>query len=153
MDPIWKKLNFKAQPVIYCFDPPKSFKKVLTGAPVDTLLQDTLPEEADLQFVLCFVTQQQQIDDWVPKIAKRLDGDAHVWFAYPKKSSKNYTCDFDRDHGWQIMGNFDLEPVRMVSIDSDWSALRFRKVEFIKKMTRRKSMALSKAGKEKSSGK
>jgi len=28
------------------------------------------------------------------------------------------------------------EPVRQVAIDEDWSALRFRKVEQIKKMTR-----------------
>ena len=29
-----------------------------------------------------------------------------------------------------------FEPVRMVAIDEDWSALRFRRAEFIKTMTR-----------------
>jgi hypothetical protein len=37
----------------------------------------------------------------------------------------------------------------MVSIDDDWSALRFRKVDFIKTMKRREGMVLSKEGKAK----
>ncbi len=35
----------------------------------------------------------------------------------------------------------------MVAIDEDWSALRFRRAEFIKTMKRDASHALSKAGK------
>ena len=57
-----------------------------------------------------------------------------MWIAYPKKSSTRYTC--DRDRGWEGMGEAGFDPVRMVAIDEDWSALRFRRVEFIKKMTR-----------------
>ena len=34
------------------------------------------------------------------------------------------------------MGAAGFEPVRMVAIDEDWSALRFRRAEFIKTMTR-----------------
>ncbi len=67
---------------------------------------------------------------------------------YPKGSSKKYSCDFNRDTGWDIMGQYDLESVRAVAIDEDWSALRFRKVDFIKTM-KRKFEALSEKGKEK----
>ncbi len=45
------------------------------------------------------------------------------------------------------LGAAGFEPVRMVAIDEDWSALRFRRVEHIKKMTR--SFAMTDAGKEK----
>ena len=41
----------------------------------------------------------------------------------------------------------------MVAIDEDWSALRFRRVEFIKKMTRRKSMTISEVRMTKTKGK
>ena len=63
-----------------------------------------------------------------------------------KKSSKNYKCDFERDSGWDILGEHGFEPVRIVAIDEDWSALRFRRVEFIKKISRRKSMTISEVG-------
>jgi hypothetical protein len=75
------------------------------------------------------------------------------WWAYPKGSSKNYKCDFNRDTGWQIMGKLGYESVRMVAIDEDWSALRFRKVEFVKIMTRDKSWVLTEEGKRKTKNK
>jgi len=59
-----------------------------------------------------------------------------VWFAYPKGSSKKYTSQINRDNGWAVLGKAGFEPVRMVAIDEDWSAVRFRRVEFIKTMTR-----------------
>lgn len=39
-----------------------------------------------------------------------------------------------------------------VSIDEDWSALRFRRVDYIKTMTRNIAGAISAAGKEKTTG-
>lgn len=47
------------------------------------------------------------------------------------------------------MGEYELEGVRMVAIDQDWSSVRFRKVEYIKTMKRRESFALSTTGKKK----
>jgi hypothetical protein len=72
-----------------------------------------------------------------------------VWFAYPKQSSKKYTCEFNRDSGWAELGKAGFEPVRMVAIDADWSAVRFRRVDFIKSLTRPAEYALSAGGKAK----
>ena len=66
-----------------------------------------------------------------------------MWLAYPKGSSKRYTCVFTRDTGWASMGEAGFEPVRMIAIDEDWSALRFRRAEFIKTMTRAAEHRLS----------
>jgi hypothetical protein len=41
-----------------------------------------------------------------------------------------------------------FEPVSNISIDGDWTALRFRRVEFIKTMARHVAGAMSDAGKE-----
>jgi hypothetical protein len=46
------------------------------------------------------------------------------------------------------LGTLNLEPVRQVAIDEDWSALRFRRVEHIKSMKRRSSMRISPEGKK-----
>lgn len=63
-------------------------------------------------------------------------------------TSKNYKCDFNRDSGWTSLGKYNLEPVRQVAIDDDFSALRFRKVEFIKTITRRDCFAITKEAKK-----
>ena len=72
--------------------------------------------------------------------------DSIVWFCYPKKSSKAYSSDLSRDHGFYALGTVGFEPVSSVSIDENWTALRFRRVEFIKSLLR-KGGALSDEGK------
>jgi hypothetical protein len=99
-------------------------------------------------FSLAFVTKQHEVDAFARSIAAKIKGDAIVWFAYPKGTSRNYTCEFNRDTGWSALGALGFEGVRQVAIDADWSALRFRRVAFIKRMVRDKSRALTAEGQE-----
>ena len=71
----------------------------------------------------------------------RAKGDAIVWFCYPKQTSKRYTCEFNRDTGWQVLADHRFEPVRQVAFDEDWSALRFRNIDYIKRLTRKSRLA------------
>ncbi len=54
-----------------------------------------------------------------PAIVQQAQGDAIIWFTYPKTSSKKYTCEFNRDTGWAVLGELGLEGVRQVAIDED----------------------------------
>ncbi len=72
-----------------------------------------------------------------------------MWIAYPKGTSKRYACEFNRDTGWRALGRLGFEPVRQIAIDEDWSALRFRRADFIKSMTRAADRAISATGKAK----
>ena len=47
-----------------------------------------------------------------------------------------YKCDFNRDTGWSVLKSAGFDTVRAVAIDEDWSALRFRRAEFIKSTSR-----------------
>src|SRR4029453_10549198 len=98
----------------------------------------------DIGFSLAFVVTQKEVDTLGPQVAKKAKGDAVVWFAYPKGSSKKYTSQINRDNGWGGMGKGGFEPVRMGGIDEDWSAVRFRRVEFIKTMNRPDEVRLTK---------
>ncbi|WP_159478202.1 hypothetical protein [Dyadobacter sp. 3J3] len=147
MDAVFKKLNLKNQKTVVVLGAPDSFGTNLDSIRDETEVVHSLEEVKEIDFILAFVTKQTEIDDLIPNIAPLLQGDAVVWMCYPKGTSKKYKCDFNRDTGWQIMGNYDLEPVRMVAIDEDWSALRFKKVDFIKTMKRSSLHALSEKGK------
>lgn len=153
MDAVFKKMNFKNHEHILVLNAPDSFQENLNNMIGLTTFYHSINEIDKVGYAVIFVTQQQEIDILAPQIAEKLEGDALVWFCYPKKSSKNYTCNFNRDTGWQIMGSLNLEPVRMVAIDKDWSALRFRNVKYIKKITRRASMALTDEAKKRTTGK
>ena len=148
MHPLLKKLNLKSPEQAIVLKAPPEFREVMAQFPEEVAVKTKLTGVKHIDFAMIFVQKQREIDHWIPKVAPKLVGDAILWMCYPKKSSKNYTCDFNRDTGWEILGQYDLEGVRMVAIDADWSALRFRKVAYIKKLTR-KFATLSEAGKKK----
>jgi hypothetical protein len=146
MTPLFHKLNLKHQTEIVILNAPDTFKGELTALNGISVLRDVESVEA-ITFSLAFVTKQEEVNEMASTIAKKAQGDAVIWFAYPKGSSKKYKCEFNRDNGWEILGQLGYEGVRQVAIDEDWSALRFRRVEFIKKMSREEKRAISEQGK------
>jgi hypothetical protein len=148
MTALFKKLNFKNHTAIVAINYPKSFEVELYAMKGITSFVNDIKKAKEIDFAMLFVTKQKEIDVLIKEIYTKLNGDAVLWFCYPKGTSKKYTCDFNRDTGWKSVAKYELEPVRMVAIDEDWSALRFRNVAYIKKITRRESHALTKAAKE-----
>lgn len=151
MSAVFKKLNLKDQAEILVISAPESFEPELAALEGVTVQRDVAAVE-HVDFALAFVMTQAQVDSLARAAAEKARGDALVWFAYPKASSKKYTCEFNRDTGWDVLGALGFEPVRQVAIDQDWSALRFRRVEYIKRMVRDKSRAMTDEGRKRVSG-
>jgi hypothetical protein len=143
MPGVFKKLNLKDQAEIVVVNSPMSFEPELADLEHVTVQRGIKGVKA-IAFALAFVTQQKEVDALAQVFAQKAVGDAVLWLAYPKGTSKKYKCEFNRDTGWAQLGGHGFEPVRQVAIDEDWSALRFRRVEFIKTLTR--SFAISKQG-------
>jgi hypothetical protein len=151
MSPTFSKLNLKDGKQILVLGAPESFEPELASLQGVKILRK-LQDLKEIEFSLAFVTKQKEVDTLGPAVARKAVGDAVVWFAYPKGSSKKYKCEINRDHGWGVLGDAGFEPVRMVAIDEDWSAVRFRRAEFIKTLTRGKQHAMSAQGKAKAKG-
>ena len=128
---IFQKLNLKAQREIAVFNVPASFEAELAQLKGIKILRDVRKPTA-IQFALAFVMQQSELNRLSRILADGSEGDALLWFAYPKGTSKRYSCDFNRDTGWQVIRKAGFDSVRQVAIDEDWSALRFRRAEYVK---------------------
>jgi hypothetical protein len=131
MATLFDKLQLKGHDEILVLNPPPSFEPELSRLPV-TQIHRTIGAPRGITFSLAFVTKQLEVDTLAPKIAARAKGDAALWFAYPKGSSKKLKCDFNRDTGWAALHAAGFDTVRSIAIDEDWTALRFRRKEFIK---------------------
>ena len=149
---VFKKLNLKDQTEIAVVNAPASFEREI-AALRGIAVRRAFASDAPLTFSLAFVTTQPEVNVLANAVAECTVGDAVVWFAYPKQSSKRYKSEIDRDHGWARLGEAGFEPVRMVAIDEDWSAVRFRRVGFIKTLSRPAEYALSKPGRAKAGAK
>lgn len=153
MTPLFKKLNFKDHKSILVLNSPASLQDELAEMTTETTIVHAIDDAKEIVFALVFVTTQTAIEQAINYLYKKLKGDAILWMCYPKGTSKKFKCDFNRDTGWASLGKLNLEPVRMVAIDEDWSALRFRKVVYIKTITRRESFALTKDAKRRTTQK
>lgn len=146
MTALFKKLNLGTQSTVHVLNAPGSFEPELAALQGVTVKRSV---SGSSSFAMAFVITRAQLDAASHKLAAACTGDAILWMVYPKGTSQQYRCEFNRDSGWAILGAAGFEPVRMVAIDADWSAVRFRRVEHIKSMSRDPGKSISKAGKKK----
>ena len=144
---ILRKLQLKEQNPILIINSPEEYETVINSIQAEVHQQ---PRQ-NYSFVQVFVNSISEANKIIPISASKLEGDGILWICYPKQSSKKYNSDISRDKGWDAVAKLNLEPVTMISIDEDWSALRFRKVDHIKKLTRKS--AISEKGKKRISAK
>lgn len=151
MENLLKKLNFKTQTEVFLQNVPIELANLTTAFAEKTEVSTDWGAIKELSFAMFFVMKQTEIDAVAEKLAQKLQNkqDVILWFVYPKKTSKKYVCDFNRDTGWDKLGALGFEAVRMVAIDENWSGLRFRHIDFINVMARSENLALSAMGKEK----
>ncbi|RZT93695.1 hypothetical protein [Rivibacter subsaxonicus] len=155
MTPLFTKLNLGEATRALVLDAPPSFEPeidALLAARPALKLRRRVPSSPKLDFALAFVTTLAQVEQAAPALVAAGIGDMVLWFAYPKSTSKRYRCEFNRDTGWAALGALGalgFEPVRMVAIDEDWSALRFRRADQIGQMKRDPKRALSATGRAK----
>jgi hypothetical protein len=132
---IFDKLNLKGFTKILVLNAPENFEPEL-AALHGVSISRSVRGLAKIEFSLAFVSEQKEVDKLAASIIKIAQGDPIVWFAYPKVTSKKYESEVNRSNGWRVLEQAGFVTVRLVAIDEDWSALRFRRTTFVKAMTR-----------------
>jgi hypothetical protein len=132
MPTLFQKLNLGDHKEIAVLNAPESFEPALAELDDVTVRRDA-KSIGKIHFAIAFVQTLAEVEKASKWIAKMPAGDVIVWLAYPKGTSKRFKCEFNRDNGWAAIRAVGFDTVRQVAIDEDWSALRFRRKEFIGK--------------------
>jgi hypothetical protein len=132
MHELLKKLNYKGQQRIAVINAEaiflKELKKELKGIITDSEIDQRCPYE----LIIIFVKTVVEVEHYAPLALHNLTADGILWFCYPKKTSKKYKSDLERDRGWKALYDLNFHGIRMVAIDENWSAMRFRNIKYIK---------------------
>ena len=125
MTETFKKLNYKAQNPILVYKAPDSFGPELAALKeADT---HTKPKNGlSYTFVLAFAVMRADLVKAAKDLKPFMGHDAVLWFAYPKKTSKAFKSDLNRDLCWAALSPLGFQAVRQIAIDEDWSALRYK---------------------------
>ncbi len=132
MKKLLEKLNYKGQERIALLNSDMKFLDALSSELENVVVDTDIDPRCPYSYVIIFVKNISDIDNAAPMLLHNLTADGVLWFCYPKKSSKNYKSDISRDHGWKSLSDSGFYGIRMISVDDDWSALRFRNIRYIK---------------------
>jgi len=143
---IFKKLNLKdPHPKALILNAPKSYEPVIAAYAGEVHRE---PKDGPYGFVQVFGTTNAELREAARVGAAAVEPQGLLWLCYPKKSSKAHqNSDCSRDTVAVMLAEEGYEPVRQIAIDDDWSALRFKKPEDIKRMVR--TWAVTEEGKRK----
>ncbi len=83
MNSIFKKLNYKDQAAIHVIHAPASFNRAVDEMRPITAVHDTLAKAKGVTFAIAFATRQAEVDKFAQQVAKKSEGDAVIWIAYP----------------------------------------------------------------------
>jgi hypothetical protein len=133
MDPLLKKMTWKEGLNIQVWNSPEEFDPIFQSWTKSGFIDPSKNPD----FLLGFVKSSGELSEILKQMLVFLSDDQQLWIAYPKKTSKKYKATINRDSGWGELGSNDFEGVRQIAIDEDWSALRFRKIKYIKTMNRK----------------
>jgi len=132
MQTLLEKLSYKGQQRIALLNTAENF----TPAPLkdlkEVIIDNKIDQRYPYDFMIIFVKKFSEVEYFAPIALHNLVADGILWFCYPKKTSKNFKSQIDRDHGWKALNELDFYGIRLVAINDDWSALRFRNKKYIK---------------------
>lgn len=132
MQDLLKKLNYKGHKRIAVINAEEDFISDVAKELKDVIIDNKIDQRYPYEFMILFVRTVPEVGQLVPEVLHNLTVDGILWFCYPKKSSKKHSSNLDRDHGWKALNDDGFHGIRMVSVDDDWSAIRFRNVKYIK---------------------
>lgn len=132
MKNLLNKLNYKGQTRIAIINAEDNYRLSLTNELKDVRTDTEIDQRYPYEFMIFFVKRISEVEKLSPVALHNLSADGILWFCYPKKSSKKYISDIDRDHGWNALNDSNFYGIRVVAVDDDWSAMRFRNIRYIK---------------------
>jgi len=132
MRELLNKLNYKDYKRIAVINAEKSFSRAISKELTGVIADNEIDQRCPYEFIMIFVRSVSEISHFAPIVLHNLTADGILWFCYPKKNSKLYSSGPDRDHGWNALNDLGFHGIRMVAINDDWSAMRFRNIKYIK---------------------
>jgi hypothetical protein len=127
-----KKLNYKGSKRIAVINPEETFFKAISDELKDVITDNEIDQRYPYDFMLIFVKTIKDVNHYSPIALHNLTADGVLWFCYPKKTSKKFSSELERDRGWKALNDMGFYGIRMVSVDENWSAMRFRNIKYIK---------------------
>ena len=118
-NPLLKKFQIKDEYSVLLMNSNPSLHPLFDGVRIE--YSDVTDEDFDS--IILFTKNEQELRKWIPEAINKKTNGGQFWLSYPKKSGEIKT-DLNRDITWKIIKTLGLEPIRLISMNEDWSSMR-----------------------------
>lgn len=118
-----EKFKIKSGRSVRVVNAPDGYASVLEPLPPDVAVVEDGETPADV--VLGFVASRRELEEQLPSLVAAMKSGGALWLCWPKGGSRIRT-DINRDSLAAYAASQGLDAVANVSVDADWSALRFK---------------------------
>ena len=99
------KLNYKGQNRIAVINAGEDFLNYISAALNNVIIDREIDPRFPYSYIVLFIKSKSEVDHYTPLALHNLTADGTLWYCYPKKTSKKFKSDIDRDHGWDALNN------------------------------------------------
>ena len=132
MKRLLEKLNYKGLQRVALLNADNKFRKRFAAVLKDVIIDEEIDPRFLYKFMMIFVKNIEEIEQASPAIIHNLSDDGDLWACFPKKTSKKFETDLSKDFGWQSLNDSGFLGRRIVTVNDDWSALKFKHIKHVK---------------------
>lgn len=115
-----KKLRVAADKPLYVINAPSGYPEIFE----DIVVKQKLGKEKPVAQLILFAADSNELTHYLPRLADHIGHDTLFWIWYPKKSG-SISSDLVLMKTWDIVFNSGYRAQTSVSVDKDWTGLRF----------------------------
>lgn len=132
MNTLLKRLNYKGQKRIAIINPQNNTITDAFNETPDITIDGEIDPRYPYDFMICYAKKAADVKVLAPAALHNLYADGVLWFCYPRKKSKRTNNESERDFRWKSLNEAGFFGTRLLNIDNDWAAMRFRNGRFLK---------------------
>ena len=133
--PILSKLRFKPAAPLYVLGDVAGMATVQAEEGYTLVKKLPAKKEAPVEQAILFARTAADVQTGFASLTPHLAEASVFWIAYPKKTSAIKT-DLNRDKGWDVVSKAGYVGVSQASLDTDWSAVWFKKTDALRSYLR-----------------
>ena len=119
------RLGLKAGMDVFVLLPPPDVVALIGPLPVDSHVKEK--SDRPCAVVLLFARNSNELVRWLPGASPAVAAGGKLWVAFYKKAS-GMDSDINRDLVREHALTLGMEPIAILSIDGQWSALRLKQM-------------------------
>lgn len=133
MEKLLKKLGCKGEQRVAVLNADDDIYNSLPATCGTITVDRTIDLRFPYYFVVVFVRNAAEVREVTPRIIHNLYADGILWYCFPSKKSTKYKHrGLTLERGWKALHDIAFKSIRVVEVDDEWVAIRFRNSKYIK---------------------